>query len=188
MLKYILPLLLLASCTTNKTADKKIDTPDSVLAVDSSHIKANVEKEKSTYCWNYEDAKDPMTDKVVRFATLGSNSSYLETDLSIATGFITVRDHPKWGIDVMISVRGSFIYGSEINGNNYVTVRFDNTKAKRYYFSEAGDGDSHTVFLNSPGDFISRSKKSKRILIEIPLYQGGRPVFIFETTKELIWK
>lgn len=131
--------------------------------------------------WQYEEAKDPVTSKVVNFATLSSSNTHKNEDLDVSRGFITIREHPKWGQDVMISVRGSLIYGPDINGSNYVTVKFDTGKIRKFYFTESGDGDSHTVFLSDPRSFIIGCQSSRRILIETPIYQEGRPVFEFDT-------
>ena len=176
-MKYL--LIILVSIVSLLSCSRKNDNNGS----DSSTTTGQEKFE-----WTYEEAKDPVTEKTVNFATLASSNTYENEDLDIFRGFITVRNHPKWGQDVMISVRGSLIYGTDISGSNYVTVKFDTGKVRKFYFTESGDGDSHTVFLSDPRSFILGCKISRKILIEIPIYQEGRPMFEFETGKQLEWK
>lgn len=58
---------------------------------------------------------------------------------------------------------------------------------KKYYFNEAADGSSEMVFLRNQSDFIKRCKQTKDIKIDIPIYQGGRPVFSFHVDEPLVW-
>lgn len=93
----------------------------------------------------------------------------------------------KYGYDVLLTIDRGQIVGNSINGSNYVTVRFDGGTPKKYTFNDSEDGSTETVFLNNQKDFMERCKKSKEIKIEMPLYQAGRPVFVFHVDKPLEW-
>ena len=66
-------------------------------------------------------------------------------------------------------------------------VRFDEDAPKKYYFNEAADLSTETVFLTNPKSFIEDCKKAKNIKVEIPLYQAGRPLFRFYVDESLVW-
>lgn len=93
----------------------------------------------------------------------------------------------KYGTNVMIQITQGQIIGNEYNGTNYVTVRFDEDAPKKYYFNEAADLSTETVFLTNPKGFIERCKKAKNIKVEIPLYQAGNPLFRFHVDESLVW-
>lgn len=146
--------------------------------------------EPVTKTWDFSIQKDEMLDSKNIWATIKSDN-YISQDFPYE-GFtyasITVRYMKKYGYDVIISISKGQINGRSYSGTDYITARFDDGTAKKYYFNEAADGSSEMVFLRNQSDFIKRCKQAKDIKIDIPIYKGGRPVFTFNVDEPLVWR
>ena len=103
-----------------------------------------------------------------------------------------VRDNDNYRINLdaeFFNGRNVIIFDDLItSGTNYITARFDDGSARRYYVNESADGSSDCLFINKKSDFIMRCKKAKSIKIEAPFYQEGIAVFNFKVDKPLKWK
>lgn len=140
--------------------------------------------------WKKQTAVDEMTDATNIWVTLkSSNYKNFEFPYEGDTYLtITVRKMKQYGIDVILSLDRGQIIGNDFDGTNYVTIRFDNRQAKRYYFSESSDNDSKVIFLHNTSGFISEAKKATRILIQVPVYEEGNPTFEFNPYEPLEWQ
>lgn len=160
-----------------------VDTIAEVLEVETR------EPEQSSVQWAISTEKDPMTDSKNIWAKIESDDyvtqSFPYEGYTYAS--ITVRYMKKYGYDVLIQITKGQITGSSYNGTNYITARFDDGSPQKYYFNESADGSSDVVFIRNTSDFIKRCKKAKDIKIDLPLYQGGRPVFSFHVDEPLVW-
>jgi len=139
--------------------------------------------------WRYQDSVDQMTGKAESYAYVESDNSL---DLSSPYagrnhGRITVRRHPKYGLDVVVSVDKGQILCRAYQGCS-VMVRFDNGKPQQFSAVEPADYSSESVFLTNRARFISAAKKSKRILVQIPMFHEGEQVLEFSVPVELVWK
>ena len=167
-----------------------------VVEEDSMYVEGNeeeieevevIEKEKKT--WNFSFEQDEMTDSKNIWATLKSDN-YVNQDFPYegdTYAHLTVRYMKKYGYDILVQIdRGQIIhsYGSY----NSVSVRFDDAAPRKYSFNSSADYDSETIFLNNVNDFIAKAKKATTIKLELPLYQGGRPVFTFTVDEPLTWR
>lgn len=137
--------------------------------------------------WNFEFEQDKMDNSKRIYARITSDNvvglDYSSTDASIC-----VRYMKKYGYDALITLSSGQIFGNEYNEDNYILVKFDDGHAKKYYFDEASDGSSETVFIRKKSDFIAHCKKSKKIRIEVPIFDNGRQVFDFKVDKPLTWR
>jgi len=138
--------------------------------------------------WQYRSDTDQMTSKKSSFATLESNSSL---DLRFPYGgtnnsYLTVRQHPKYGLDVILRIDKGQILCSDYGGCP-IEVRFDDAQPIKFEGTEAGDHSSTTVFLQNKQKFILLAKKAKKILVRVNLYQNGAPVMEFFSSKPLEW-
>ena len=88
----------------------------------------------------------------------------------------------------VISITDGQIYGNEYSNDNYILARFDNGQPIKYWFNEPSDGSSESIFIRRKSDFIAHCKKAKDIKIEIPIFEGGRPIFEFHVDEPLKWK
>lgn len=159
-------------------------TNDSTIVESTKEV---IESPKIT--WTYTEEVDEMTDAVSKWATVVSDN-YINQEFPYqgeTFAEIVVRYMKKYGTDVMIKITQGQIIGNEYNGTNYITVRFDEDAPKKYYFNEAADLSTETVFLTNPKSFIEDCKKAKNIKVEIPLYQAGRPLFRFYVDESLVW-
>lgn len=159
----------------------------STLGDDTAAIRN--EEKVETNDWSYSEKTDEMTDATSYFASLMS-SNYIQLDFPYegqTYARILVRYMKKYGQDVLIQLTQGQIHGSEYNGTDFILVRFDDEKPKKYQFSESADGDATVVFLDNPRDFIAKAKAAKEIKIEVPVFQGGNPLFKFSSSKSLQW-
>lgn len=139
--------------------------------------------------WQYTERTDPMTSKRTLFAVLESNNS-LSLDFPYRGenhGQLTVRQHPKWGLDVIFQVEKGQIMCSSFRGCG-ITVRFDDSPPVRFDANESADHDSKVIFLSNEGRFISAASKAKRILVQVNMFQNGAPILEFHSSKPLEWK
>ena len=140
--------------------------------------------------WTFTTEIDEMTDtKNIWASIVSDNSVNLSSPYGLSNCRVTVRYMKKWGgFDVLVQLTSGQIHGSEYHNENYVMVRFDDEKPIKYWYNEAADASSDCVFIRNKSDFIARCKKAKSIKVEVPIFQGGRPVFTFEVTSPLEWK
>lgn len=186
----IIIIVLLFTCQKKKELPQL--TPNEYAAVEDSTEAAEVavpEPEPEKVLWSITEEKDEMTDSKNIWATINSNNSITQDFPyeGYTYAFITVRYMKKYGYDVLIRISQGQINGRSYYGTDYITARFDEGTPKKYYFDEAADGSSETVFLRNSSDFIKKCKQAKDIKIDIPIYQGGRPVFTFHVDEPLVW-
>lgn len=138
--------------------------------------------------WKYSEELDQMTSKATKHATLASTNS-----LSLGFpyrgenyGVLQIRQHPKYGLDVIVSVQKGQVLCRSYDGCS-VSVRFDDQAP--VVFSGVGPADhgSTSVFLRPELRFISLAKKAKRVLVQLSFYQSGEQVLSFETGTPLVW-
>ena len=174
-------------------AEKRTPTLDETeIVVDSEIVEvvepATPETTKST--WDFTFDKDQLTDSKNIWASITSDN-YITQEFPYngqTRAIITVRYMKKYGFDVIIQISQGQMNGTQYYGTDYITARFDKGSAKKYYFNESADGDSKVVFLRKSSEFIKNCKSAKDIVIDIPLYQGGRPVFNFHVDEPLTWR
>lgn len=138
--------------------------------------------------WSYREDTDRMSSKSTTQASIKSDNS-LQLDFPYKGenyGQITVRQHPKHGLDVIISIDKGQILCRTYNGCP-VEIRFDDKPPMRFSGNGPADNSSDTVFLNNAGRFISEAKKAKRILVSMNIYKAGAPLLEFSTTSHLQW-
>lgn len=163
------------------------NTPDETTSQFVAKNESN--RAKDSVLWKINTEIDEMTDSKNIWASIKSDN-YVNQEFPYqgdTYSTITVRYMKKYGYDVLISIDQGQIVGNDIQYSNYITARFDNSEAKKYYFNGAADYSTETVFLKNAKDFMENCKKAKDIKIEIPLYQGGRPIFSFHVDKPLEW-
>lgn len=196
-ISYVLVLvaIVMSSCNNNVNRVNKnsgngndsIETSEDSLAIETDSIDA--EQYYSDVQWKYSYEKDEMDDSMNYWCTLSSdNAAYFDFPYNEDFGShlsINVRYMKKYGYDVYLSITKGQMGGSEYNGTNYVRVRFDNEKPKKWYFSESSDGSSDMVFLNNPKSFIKKCQKAKSIIIEQEFYNNGVHTFKFKVDEPL---
>jgi hypothetical protein len=140
--------------------------------------------------WRYHDEADRMTGKTAYYAQIESDNS-LNLAFPYAGknhGTLTVRRHPKYGVDVLVRIeRGQILCRSTYDPCS-IAVKFGDGQPRAYEGLPSADGGSVTVFLGPHARFIAAAQKSRKILVQLPLYQAGEQVLEFTSPVELVWK
>ncbi|WP_426484278.1 hypothetical protein [Flavobacterium sp. 2] len=171
--------LLLFSC------QKTVSSYDEIaVAVDSAAVVVDSVATTKNNVWEYHQSIDKMTSKSIKFAQIISNESLnLEFPYDGNNyGHLTLRknDHT----DIYLSIDKGQISGGY--DNNFIKVRFDDEKPIKFSYSEPQDNSSDLIFIDNEIKFLSKLKKSKKILISLPLYREGNQILEFNTI-DLKW-
>ncbi len=148
--------------------------------IEKSLTKAAVDE---TPHWKYATGVDALSQGRVHEANLRSvNEFELQfpyADPQRAT--LSLRVHPRWGKSVILAIeRGQFLcYPSD---SCHVNVRFDKGRAWEYPANGPADHSTTTLFIEGYADFVATLRKSHKIWIEAPIYQGGEKVFEFDVS------
>ena len=169
--------IILFSCKRNTELVTEVAVDTVAIAVDS--IAPTVSNN-----WQYHQSIDKMTSKSTKFAEIISNESLnLEFPYDgVNYGRLTLRN--KNGLNIYLSIDKGQISGGY--DNNFITVRFDEEKPIKFSYSEPQDGSSDVVFIDNEVKFLSKLKKSKKVLISLPLYHEGNQILEFNTI-DLQW-
>lgn len=137
--------------------------------------------------WHYDKRKDEISDKDFRSATATStNTEQLEFPYQGGTvGYLTVREHPRFGKDIIFQVNKGQILCSASRGCE-VSVKFDDKVARKLRANEPSDHSSDTLFLQNYAELLPQIKASKTMIVEITFFQQGSRSFKFNTS-ELKW-
>jgi hypothetical protein len=128
--------------------------------------------------WTYKTYSDPMGAAPVRVASIRSlNFHQLPFPYSGKTfAHLALRYREGGDIDVLVGVdQGQILCRSDCE----TRVRFDDDAAEGFDSAGPTDYSSDTVFLRSEESFVERILKSKRVRVELLMYQAGSRVFEF---------
>lgn len=160
-------------------------TPEETLKIDSI-TKALMQKSETeaykedTGGWKYDTVKNKMTDAKDIFCRVQSNESLNLTAPydGVNFGQLTVR-RMNGEMAIVISImKGQISGGYE---NEYFKARFDDGKQITFSYSEPTDNSTETIFVENESKFLKLLRKSKKVLIQIPLYQNGNQILEFNT-------
>jgi hypothetical protein len=136
--------------------------------------------------WGYETNDDKMRNTTTKYATVSStNILHFEFPYSGgSTGEISLRKSGRSGNDAMLRIsKGQFVCSTECT----ISAKFDDGKVEKYSVVEPSDGSSDTLFIQSYDRFVSKLKKSNKLVIEAEFYQAGLQQIEFKTYG-LEWK
>jgi hypothetical protein len=136
--------------------------------------------------WAYEDSTDQMTRATIKHAQVNSiNEVTFDFPYRGAQrGTLTLRVHPKYGRDVILSIdKGQFLCGIE---DCTVAVRFDDAKPLSFTAVRPADHSTTSLFIRNHDRFVAAAKKAKRAYIEAQFFQQGNRVFEFDVS-DLKW-
>lgn len=139
--------------------------------------------------WTYQEYQDKMTGQTSKEASITSDNS-LSLDFpykGINHAHLTVRQHPKYGLDVILQIDKGQIICSSYQGCP-IEVKFDNAQPIRFNGIGSADHDRRVAFLQSEKKFINQATKAKKILVQVNLYKAGAPVLEFSTNEPLAWQ
>jgi hypothetical protein len=131
--------------------------------------------------WSYHSSEDKVRGGQSYFASATSTNS-VHLDFPYEGGStltMTVRHSPASDADVLLILSSGQLLCHSYDGC-YATVRFDDKPAERVELSESADNSSDTVFVSDAASFIEKLKKAKKAIVELEIYQAGRPQFEFD--------
>lgn len=151
------------------------------IATPTSNIAAPTAKKLEPNNWVYSTDVDKVRGGTSYFAeTTSSNSISQDFPYDSATTMrMMLRKSPAYGTDVILTISSGQMMCPSYDGCSG-TVRFDDGPASRIEFNGPADNSSDTVFVASPKSFISKLRKSNKVVIEKTLYQAGAPQFEFD--------
>ena len=130
--------------------------------------------------WKYYKGKDLMSKGTIYYSEVKStNAVNFDFPYSGAQhGILTLRTHPRYGKDLMLSIdKGQFLCRS-YNGCK-VLVRFDEADAVSYSAAKPQDHSSNIIFIKNYSKFAGSMLKAKKVRISADVFQEGSPVFEF---------
>jgi len=162
-----------SSATSNQSADAESVSPSQTASTVSN--------------WSYTNSKDSMSGKGKKTAAVVSqNSLHLSFPYNGSNhGYLRVRQHPQYGLDVIVSVdKGQIlcdVYTCKLK------IRFDRGAVKSFTMLPAADHSSTVVFAKYPEWAIKRLTRADEVSIQVPMYQEGNQVLKFKVEKPLVW-
>jgi len=129
--------------------------------------------------WEYDSSVNKMNDKPLYFAQCHSQNSF-SFDFPYNQGDVTatllVRKMGK-KYDLIVSISQGQILDQMLASP--IEIRLDNNIATRHNYNYPQDLDSKSVFISNPSNLVAKIKTSKKLLVKIPCYNEGEPVFEF---------
>ena len=187
------------SCAKLEDSAKRLECYDSVFLKSPSQSEKELQEKLDTELaklevelasWQYKESKDEMRNKTSYFASKLSNNAVNLTFPYQGGSKISLmlRKHSEYGNDVMLSLsKGQFT--CRIDGC-HISVKFDEGNVEKYSMSEPESGTNDVLFISdskSIKKFMDKLKKSKKMVIEVQIYDYGRAQFTFDT-QGLEWK
>lgn len=133
--------------------------------------------------WSYSTQQDDMSGKPVRTARVTSTNSF-NFDFPYSgrqKAELTIRRHPRWGNDVMVSIEKGQILCHSFSSCP-VRIRFDDESAKTFTGTEPSDNSSEMVFIPGYKTLTSKLGKAKRLRVEFNVYQQGSVMAEFDVS------
>lgn len=168
--------------TTAAIPADQLEAENAAREAKAQALKAQREAERVSRLWHRDESTDDMTGKpTVSVSARSMHSFELEfPHRGMHYGHLTVRRHPRYGLDVIVSVEaGQLICDYE---NCRILVRFDDKKPTSFAVSEAADRSSKTWFINDTSRFLKSLERANLVAAELRFYRQGHRTLKFETT------
>jgi hypothetical protein len=133
--------------------------------------------------WIYSHSEDKMTGQVTSTAEISSENQ-------VSFGFpyageqrasLMLRKHPRYGSNVIFSIEKGQLLCRSYSGCP-VRLRFDADKPYTVEGTAPADHSTEVIFIPGYKSIVSRLGKSKKLLIEVGVYQNGSQIFEFDIT------
>ena len=171
---------MIATCEEEATTSS-----ENGITVDTA--KANTTKGSK---WKESESIDQMTDTKNVWKTIVSDNEF---DFAFpyqggSTLKITVRYKQESGTDVMLTISNGQLLPSDFNTSNCIFVRFDDDEPLKFHTKHPSDGSTETLFIQNSAKFVNRAKTAKSIKVQVPVFQEGNPIFVFNIAEPLSWE
>lgn len=187
---YLLPVFAVAnetgeSCSKLEDSSKRLECYDSVFLKKTDVVDENKAIQSK---WEYGQNKDELRNAITYKAMLSSNNAVnFGFPYESSFMYLTLRKDPKYGNDVVFTVNGQF---NSCYDSCKITVKFDDNNLETYRMVGSDGGSNDTIFIESQKSmkaFVSKLKKSKKLIVEASFYDHGKGQFTFDT-QGLEWK
>lgn len=185
LIPFALVIGLVLACANNRSSNKPAGEAKRANPVDTPFASSRAPKPNP---WGYSEYSDDMgRGKIFHTSTQSTNTISLGFPYEGAQHCIlSVREHPQHGKDIYLTIEKGQLLDSDYHGK--VLVRFDSDKPRAFSSVRPADLSSDTLFLRGAFPvFISHLKTAKTIRIEVPIYQAGNQVFVFDV-EGFSWK
>lgn len=178
--------LALAYCIGNGTPTSTVDNNTASSggsSKDAATTTTATDGAASGSNWTYDNQQDSMRHRTDHFAELVSdNEQDFEFPYSGGSHLsVRLQKFRSDKTEALLHIdKGQFVCHSFTGGT--VAIKFDDGPIQRYGCSEAGDGDTSTIFLDGAAGFVSRLKKSSTMTVETEFFQEGVRQFKFNTS------
>lgn len=133
--------------------------------------------------WVYTSHEDAMTSKQHHQAVVRSTNAH-EFEFPYhrpQRGTLTLRDHPRYGKDVIFAIERGQLQCSSYSGCD-VMVRFGDAPARRYSGNGPQDSSSEMLFFENQADFRRRMQGVDVVRISTSIYKQGSPIWEFDVS------
>jgi hypothetical protein len=130
--------------------------------------------------WDYEIDEEPLAKgKVKRARVLSENTfSFGFPYEGEQHAMLTIRNHPRYGKDVILQIEKGQIVCSTYSCP--IAVVFDDGTPMRFEGNEPEDNSSETVFIPAYSTFMKRLGSAKTVRIGFTVFQQGSQVVEFK--------
>lgn len=186
----LLPVFAVANetgefCSKLEDSSKRLECYDSVFLKKTDVVDENKAIQSK---WEYGQNKDELRNATTYKAMLSSNNAVnFGFPYESSFMYLALRKDPKYGNDVVFTVNGQF---NSCYDSCKITVKFDDNNLETYRMVGSDGGSNDTIFIESQKSmksFVSKLKKSKKLIVEASFYDHGKGQFTFDT-QGLEWK
>jgi hypothetical protein len=166
---------------TGSSTDLNLATAADLAMNDPTAVDVSTANPEPEPNWSYSTDQDKVRGATSYYAMTTSTNSIPQGFPydSETTMTMTVRESPAYGTDVILTISSGQMMCPSYDGCEG-TVRFDDGPAENISFNGPADSSSDTIFVEGAERFISKLKKSKKVVIEKTLYEAGSPQFEFK--------
>ena len=138
--------------------------------------------------WEYSDSEDKMRGTKVKYAELESlNLVPLDFPYKPGTRLsILIRKKSGAKDEVILRVDKGQIPCSSYSGCK-ISAKIDENPVQNYSGAGSDSGRNDVIFVEASAKFLKALKASKKVIVEVQLYQSGRQQFQFDSAG-LEWK
>lgn len=173
------------SCSKLEDSSKRLECYDSVFLKKTDVVDENKAIQSK---WEYGQNKDELRNATTYKAMLSSNNAVnFGFPYESSFMYLALRKDPKYGNDVVFTVNGQF---NSCYDSCKITVKFDDNNLETYRMVGSDGGSNDTIFIESQKSmksFVSKLKKSKKLIVEASFYDHEKGQFTFDT-QGLEWK
>lgn len=183
------PASLVQSSRQNSEATKiDDDAADKAIArANATDAGEAAKKSIAPSKWSYSEQKDEMRGAISKFAELeAENIIDLDFPYGEQRGLILVRKSTQHGLDVLVGVKSGQILCNSFQDTR-VSVKFDDGPIQKFGCTDASDGTNNMVFISESKLFLSKLKKSRKVIVEAEFFQNGNQQMTFQS-ENLKWE